>query len=154
MRNVLIRVMMLLLIGMASCHSGGDGNVLLSRDFTAKGWERFDFITCEMTVKQPVTYDLVMEATFAPSYPYEELAVVFSVFDADDNPLRSRSYRFRLKDKDGQWKSELKDGAYTFKLPINSELSLTDPGTYRFQLENRMPITPLEGIKKVAIIKQ
>lgn len=154
MRNVLFGITLLLLVGLASCRSGGDGNVLLSRNFTDKGWERFDFITCEVTVKQPVTYDLVMEATFAPSYPYDELAVVFSVFDADDNPMRAKSYRFRLKDMDNQWKSELKDGSYTFKLPINSELSLTDPGTYRFQLENRMPITPLAGIKKVAIIKQ
>lgn len=153
MRNVLSCLAVFFLFGMASCHTNEGGNALLSRNFTASGWERFDFITTEVEVKKPVSYDLSMEACFAPTYPYDELSVVFTVFDADENPLRAKNYRFRLKDSEGQWKSELKDGTYTFLLPINSDLSLNDPGTYRFQLENRMPITPLEGIKKIAIIK-
>lgn len=152
MRNVLFCLSVFFMIGMASCHSNKDGNALLSRDFTASGWERFDFITTEVEVKKPVSYDLSMEVAFAPTYPFNELTVVFSVFDADENPLRAKSYRFQLKDVEGQWKSELKNGEYHFSLPINSDLSLNDPGTYRFQLENRMPITPLEGIKRIAII--
>ena len=139
---------------MVSCRSGSDNHVLLSRTFTDTGWERFDFIKREVTIKQPVSYNLNMEAVFAPSYPYNELTVVFTVFDADENPLRAKSYRFRLKDAEGQWKSELKDGCYTFLLPINSDLTLDGPGTYLFQLESRMPITPLAGIKKIAIINQ
>ena len=154
MRNVLSYLVFFLLIGMTSCHSGSDEKVLLSRNFIASGWERFDFIQKEVTIKQPVPYDLVMEATFDPSYTQNELTVVFSVFDADENPLRGKSYRFHLKDADGQWKSEMKDGGYTFLFPINSELTLNEPGTYKFQLENRMPITPLVGIKSIAIINQ
>ena len=154
MRKVLYSLCLLLVLGMASCRSDQNGNALLSRTFTSTGWERFDFITQQVDLKRPTTYDLSMEAVFAPTYPYDYLTVVFTVFDANDEPLRSKNYQFRLKDADGQWKSELKEGAYTFNLPINSELSLTDPGTYTFQLENRMPITPLEGVKKITIVNQ
>lgn len=154
MKNILFPITLLLLIAMSSCRSGRNDNVLLDRAFTASGWERFDFITRDIEVKQPVTYNLNMEAVFDPSYPFDEFTVVFSVFDADENPLRSKSYRFRLKDGEKQWKSELKDGSYTFLLPINSELTLNEPGTYTFQLENRMPITPLAGIKRVSILNQ
>lgn len=141
-------------LGMASCHSERSGNALLSRTFKSNGWERFDFITQQVELKRPTTYNLNMEATFSPTYAYDHLTVVFTVFDANDNPLRSKNYQFRLKDADGQWKSELKEGGYTFLLPINSELSLNEPGTYTFQLENRMPITPLEGVQKIAIVNQ
>lgn len=154
MKKVLLPFTLLLLMVMASCRSGSDNNVLLSRTFTTSGWERFDFIKREVTLKQPASYNLTMEAVFAPSYPYDELTVVFSVIDADENPLRAKSYRFRLKDAEGQWKSDLKDGCYTFLLPINSDLTLDGPGTYLFQLESRMPITPLEGIKKISILNK
>jgi gliding motility-associated lipoprotein GldH len=154
MRKILYSLCLLVVLGLASCHSNTDGNALLSRTFTASGWERFDFITKQVELKRPTTYNLNMEVTFAPSYAYDHLTVVFTVFDANGNPLRAKNYHFRLKDADGQWKSDLKEGGYTFNLPINSELSLSEAGTYMFQLENRMPITPLEGIKKIAIINQ
>ena len=152
MRKLLYSFGLLLLLGLGSCHSGSTERTLLSRSFTPTGWERFDFIKREVTLKQPTTYNLSMEVTFAPSYPYDHLMVVFTVFDANGNPFRSKNYQFRLKESDGQWKSELQDDGYTFTLPINSELSLNEPGTYTFQLENRMPITPLEGIKRIAIL--
>lgn len=154
MRKVLYSLGLLLLLGLGSCQSGKEDHKLLSRTFTPTGWERFDFIEKEVTLKQPTTYNLSMEVTFDPSYAYDHLAVVFTVFDANRNPLRAKNYQFRLKDADGAWKSEFHDGAYTFTLPINSELSLNEPGTYTFQLENRMPITPLEGIKQITILNQ
>lgn len=154
MRKVLFSLCMLLFLGLASCHSDQSGNALLSRSFTSSGWERFDFITQQVELKRPTTYNLNMEATFAPTYAYDHLTVVFTVFDANGNPLRAKNYQFRLKDADGQWKSELKEGGYTFNLPINNELSLNEAGTYTFQLESRMPITPLEGIRKIAILNQ
>ena len=78
--------------------------------------------------------------------------VVFTVFDNYDHPLRTKGYKFNLKEKDGSWKSSLTDGSYHFSFPINSELSINEPGKYTFQLENRMPITPLSGINSVEIV--
>ena len=142
------------LIGLFSCSSGKKGDVLLTRSFPTSSWERFDFIKNDIEIKKPVTYNLVMAASFEPTYSSYVISVVFTVFDADERPFRTKSYKFRLKDGFGNWNSELVDGYYRFTFPINSELTINEPGTYRFQLENRMPITPLTGIHDIAILNK
>lgn len=140
------------LLGIVSCHSDKKDSPLMTRDFLPSGWERFDFIKNELEIGKPTTFNLIMEATFDNSYPFDYISVVFSVFDEEENPLRSKSYKFSLKDNDGQWQSESKDGLYKFTFPINSEMSFNDPGKYILQLENRMPITPLVGIRHISMV--
>ena len=142
-----------LAIGFCSCGSGSRDKALLHRDFPTLSWERFDFVKENIEIKKATTYDLVLSVAFDPSYPYDNLSVVFTVFDAYGNPFRTKAYQFRLKEKDGSWKSTLVDGCYHFTFPLNNELTLNEPGTYCFQLENRMPITPLYGIKEISVIK-
>lgn len=151
MRKFLLIIGMVLL-GLSSCNSSKKENVLLSRTFPTSNWERFDFVKAEIDLKKPTTYDLVLNATFDPSYSHSYLSVVFTVFDDHNNPFRTKGYKFYLKESDGSWKSTLSDGMYRFSFPINSELTMNEPGKYTFQLENRMPITPLSGINSVEIV--
>ncbi len=139
---------------MVSCSGTNSKNILIHRDFPTASWERFDFLTTSIDITKPTVYDIVMEVAFDPSYSYDNLTVIFTVFDSEEQPLRSKNYKFRVKDYEGAWKSNLEDGCYRFMIPINSELSLNEPGTYKLQVENRMPITPLTGIKEVSIINQ
>lgn len=143
---------MLLLLGLVSCHQAQKDNALISRNFPTASWERFDFVERTVTLDKPVSYDLELEATFDDTYPFDYFSVVFTVFDDADRPLRSRNYRFNLKNRDGAWKSEPENGLYHFLFPINNDLSLNEPGTYKFQIENHMPITPLVGIHQISII--
>ena len=151
MRKILLIIGMILL-GLSSCNSNKKENVLLSRTFPTSNWERFDFVKSEIDLKKPVTYDLVLNVTFDPSYAPSYLSVVFTIFDDNDNPFRTKGYKFNLKEKDGSWKSTRTDAGYHFSFPINSELTINEPGKYTFQLENRMPITPLSGINSVEIV--
>jgi hypothetical protein len=77
--------------------------------------------------------------------------LVFTVFTSDNTPYRSKGYKFRLKDSQGNWNSELVNGCYTFELPINKALQLTESGTYRFQIEQTMPVTPIVGVKELTL---
>lgn len=151
MRRFLL-VIGVVLLGLSSCNSSKKEKALLSRSFPTSNWERFDFVKTDINLTKAVTYDLILNATFDPSYPHSYLSVVFSIFDADGNPFRTKGYKFYLKEKDGSWKSTLIDGSYHFSFPINSELSINEPGKYTFQLENRMPITPLSGIHSIEIV--
>ena len=144
--------MVLSLIGLIACHSNRNGNVLISRTFPTSSWERFDFLEETFELKKPVSYDLVLSATFSPEYPFNYFEMAFTVFDEHDHPLRGKNYQFNLKDRDGVWKSELTEGEYHFTFPVNSALTLNEPGKYKFQIENRMPITPLLGIKEIKLI--
>ena len=147
-------IIAVILMGLSACRSDKKEEALLSRKFPTSNWERFDFIVNDIQIAKPTTYDLVLEVYFAPSYAYNYLSVVFTIFDDHGNPFRSKDYKFNLKEKDGSWKSTLTEQGYHFSFPINSELNINEPGLYKFQLENHMPITPLEGINEIKIIKQ
>lgn len=145
-------VLVLSLIGLVACHSNRNGNVLISREFPTLSWERFDFLEETVELKKPVSYDLVLSTTFTPEYPFDYFEIAFTVFDDHDHPLRGKNYQFKVKDRDGVWKSELVENEYHFTFPINSAMTLNEPGKYKLQIENRMPITPLLGIKKIQLI--
>lgn len=151
MRKYLL-IIGVVLMGLSSCNFNKKGDALLSRTFPTSSWERFDFVKADIEVKKPVTYNLVLNVALYPSYTYDYLSVVFTVFDSSDQPFRTKGYKFNLKEKDGSWKSTLQDDCYHFSFPINNELSVNEPGIYKFQLESRMPITPLVGIKSIEII--
>lgn len=143
-----------ILIGLCSCHSSKKNQVLLTRTFPTSSWERFDFVKDDIEIKKPAVFNLVLDVTFDPSYSFTHFSVVFTIFDSYGTPFRAKEYRFNLKEADGSWKSTLVDGKYHFSFPINSNLSINEPGTYAFQLEYRMPVTPLTGVDKVTIFNQ
>lgn len=124
---------------------------IISRTFLDDSWERFDFVKTEVEIDEETTYDLSLDISFTSTYKFDDFSMVFSIFNANGNPYRSKAYAFNLKDGDGNWKSELADGCYTFNLPINKALTLTDTGKYTFQIEYRMPITPLEGVRELKL---
>ena len=138
---------------LCNCNGGSTeaDSIIMSRNFMGDIWERFDFVTKSIEIEKETTYSLSMDISFTETYRYNDFSMVFTVFDAYGNPYRCKAYKFSLKDNDGSWKSEFIDGCYTFKLPINSALTLTDPGKYTFQIESRMPITPLEGVRSLKL---
>lgn len=151
MRKLSIFIL-LCLAGIYSCSHKECNKNVIQRDFYQTVWERFDYVKSTINVEQETTFDLSMNISFTDDYPFDDFSMVFSVFDSYGNPYRSKAYKFTLKDENGQWKSQKKDGCYTFSLPINKALQIIDPGTYCFQIENRMPITPLVGVKQLTIV--
>ena len=152
MKRIILVLSLIGLFGFSACHTNQNGNVLISRVFPTSSWERFDFLEQTIELKKPVSYDLVLNATFSPEYPFDYFEIAFTVFDDHDHPLRGKNYQFKVKDREGAWKSELTEDGYHFVFPVNSELTLNEPGKYKFQIENRMPITPLLGIKEIMLI--
>lgn len=154
MKRFLLVLGVFILASMSSCTSNKSDKTLVSREFPTLNWERFDYLKNTIVLDKPTTYDLELDVTFDESYTFNYFMMTFAVFDLAGNPLRAKDYRFTLKDRDGLWKSESTEGQYHFRFPINNELTLNEPGTYVFQIENRMPITPLVGIKQISIIRK
>ena len=154
MKRLFVFLVFVGLVGFSACHSNRKGNVLVSRTFPTSSWERFDFVERDLEVKKSVSYDLVLTATFAPEYPFDYFEMCFTVFDEEDHPLRAKNYRFPIKDRNGSWKSELSENGYCFTFPVNNDLTLNEPGKYKIQIENRMPITPLLGIKEISLVEK
>lgn len=146
--TVLVLAFCLTLIG---CHQQPDDGILIHREFFQTVWERFDFVSNTISVSEPTTFDLGLRISFTEDYPYENISLVFTVFTAENTPYRSKGYKFRVKDNEGNWNSEFVDGCYTFELPINKALQLIESGTYRFQIEQTMPVTPLTGVAELIL---
>ena len=139
------------------CTRQEKNTALLHRDFYETIWERFDYVKDNIEVKEETSYDLSLKIAFTDAYPYNDISMVFTVFSSDGNPYRARAYKFNLKDAEGKWNvesvDEKVDGCHTFVLPINKSLRISEVGTYLFQIENRMPITPLVGVKELTLMR-
>lgn len=126
--------------------------VILQRSFYNTLWERFDYVNNDIEIMASTTYDLSMRISFTDDYPYNDFSMIFTVFDDKGNPYRSKAYKFNLKDEEGHWNIEKKDDCYTFTLPINKQLTISDPGKYQFRIEQKQPITPLVGVKELVLM--
>lgn len=141
-----------------SCSVRQDGNVL-SREFQGEVWSRFDYLTASYNVvSAPMTADLVMEIAVSEVYPniyqYHNDNSAFTIVmtvSAPDGSRRSREFSFRLKDSDGNFKSEKVDGYYHYELPLINEMTFNEMGEYEFKIENKYPKDPLYGIKYLNI---
>ena len=149
-KTILISCLLLCLFG---CSQQKKNAALLHRDFFDTTWERFDYVKDSVEVKSETSFDLSLEIAFTNAYAYNDFSMVFTVFTNDGEPYRSKGYKFKLKDGEGNWNVENKEGCYTFVLPINKDLRIVDAGTYTFQIENRMPITPLVGVKELTLLR-
>ena len=134
------------------CGERTNNKELLQRSFYETIWERFDYVTTDVNITKATTYDLSLRIRFTDDYPYNDISLVFTVFDENGNPYRAKGYKFNLKDKEGHWNVEKVDGCYTFTLPINKKLMISDPGKYQFRLEQKMPITPVVGVKDLVLL--
>ena len=140
------------LLCLLGCGQQTNNKELLQRSFYETVWERFDYVTSDVDITQTTTFDLSLRISFTDDYPYNDIQLIFTVFDSRENPYRAKGYKFNLKDEEGHWNVEKVDGCYTYTLPINKQLTITDPGKYKFQLEQKMPITPVVGVKEVVLI--
>ena len=147
--RVLVLFFFLSLFG---CGQQVNDKELLQRSFYETVWERFDYVTKDIAITKATTYNLSLRISFTDDYPYNDISLIFTIFDEHENPYRAKGYKFKLKDEEGHWNVEKVDGCYTFTLPINKQLMITDPGKYQFRLEQKMPITPVVGVKDLVLI--
>lgn len=125
---------------------------LLQRSFYNTVWERFDYLDKEVEIIEATSFNLSLTISFTDDYAYDYIDLVFAVFTSNGDRYRAKEYIPKLKDADGNWSAECVDGCYTFNLPINKDLRIVDPGTYRFHIEQKMPLTPIVGVKELTLL--
>lgn len=155
MHNKMKRITLVLLVlcfGLFGCGHQEKNRELIQRSFYNTVWERFDYVDKDVEITKPTSFNLSMQMSFTEDYPYDYINIVFVVFTPEGDRYRGKEYIPKLKDADGQWSAELVDGCYTFNFPINKDLQISDPGTYRFHIEQKMPITPLVGVKELTLL--
>lgn len=151
--------LIMIALGFMSCSPKQETNVL-SHEFDGEIWHRFDYLEASFNVvKAPMTADLVLEIEVSDNYPdfYNYHAdddgtfKIAMTIDGPDGSSRSREYLYRLKDKEGNFKSQKVDKYYRFELPLINEMSFREKGKYVFSIENKYSKEPLCGVKRLSI---
>lgn len=155
---ILIGLIMIML-GFVSCSKEQNADVL-SREFEGEIWHRFDILTASYNVvKAPMTADVVLDVEVSDVYPnsyqYQDeennfLSIAMTI-SGPDGSRRTREYHYRLRDDEGNFKSEKVDGYYHYSLPMINEMSFNERGEYVFKIENKYSKEPLCGIKSLKI---
>ena len=157
--RIVYSISLLLSLILTSCSSKQD-NTVIFKEFPNQEWERFEYLVGEFNVSNSShKYDIVMEVLVNDNYPnvYEThqkdcpLLFNLTINNPNGNGKRSKDYKFILKDNEGNWKADKKNGCYVFRLPIMEEISLSEKGIYNFKIENKYPKDPLQGIKSVTL---
>ena len=151
-------ILLLLSLLVSSCSSKQD-NIVIYKEFPNQEWERFEYLQGNFNVNKASKYDIIVEVSVDDNYPniydthQSDCPLLFNltINNPNGNGKRSKDYKLTLKDKDGNWKADKKDGCYVFKLPIIGEMSFNEKGTYDFKLENKYPKDPLQGIKSLTL---
>ena len=150
--------MMIVALAIGSCSDKQD-TIVLSKDFVGEEWGRFDLLKVDYDIlKAPATVDVIMELTVSedfpnvyPFYKNDKDMLFCMLVEFPDGSHRVRDYKYPLKDRDGNWKSEKTDGYYHFKFMLISELYISESGICKFTVENKYSKDPLYGIKNMTI---
>lgn len=153
-------ILLLLSLIFSSCSKEQD-NIVIFKEFVNQEWGRFEYLESTFDVNDaPKKYDIIMEVVVNDTYPspydihQDDCPLLFNltIKNPENSGTRSKDYKFMLKDKDGNWKSDRReDGCYVFKLPVISEMTFGEDGIYNFKIENKYPKDPLYGIKSVTL---
>lgn len=155
---LMVIVLVTIIMGFVSCSDRQD-TLVMSKDFAEEKWGRFDLLKVDYNLlKAPTTVDVIMELTVSedfpnvyPFYKNDRDLIFCMLVEFPDGSHRVRDYKYPLKDRDGNWKSEKIDGYYHFKFMLISELNISESGICKFTIENKYSKDPLYGIKNMTI---
>lgn len=155
---LMVIVLVTIIMGFVSCSDRQD-TLVMSKDFAEEKWGRFDLLKVDYNLlKAPATVDVIMELTVSedfpnvyPFYKNDRDLIFCMLVEFPDGSHRVRDYKYPLKDRDGNWKSEKIDGYYHFKFMLISELNISESGICKFTIENKYSKDPLYGIKNMTI---
>lgn len=157
MRNFL-GLLFIITVMFVSCSKKQD-NIVINNEFQNNEWGRFEYLNGTFENYGENEFDIVMEIVVNDTYPnpyinhQKDGSFLFNmtINNPNDSGSRSKDYSYKLKDKEGNWKADKKNGYYTFKLPIISDMSFSEKGTYEFKIENKYHKDPLYGIKSLKV---
>ena len=114
-------------------------------------WNRFNFLTFEVPVKNEDVLDFNLAIRHHTHYPYDALWVNITFYSPDETS-RSRDYELKLKDKEGNWKAEGMGDLWDIVFPIHKGMKFYRDGICIVRIENKMTKVETPGIIEVGLI--
>jgi gliding motility-associated lipoprotein GldH len=121
------------------------------KKFDDISWNRFDILEFFVPVQKKEPLDFYLALRHHTNFPYSYIDVTITL-NTPDGEMRSRDYRFRLKDTDLKWKGSGMGDLWDIELPIRKEMLFNKNGICKIQIENKMHKVETPGIIEVGLI--
>lgn len=116
-----------------------------------RGWQCQDTVDFYVNVPDSfTTYRLQVEIRNNTNYPYQNLPLSLTTYNADTLQVSTDTLQLILANKQGKWTGKGWGGLYQTSIPAGS-VSIEKAGTYRFLITYTLPDSLLKGISDVGI---
>ena len=114
-------------------------------------WNKFDKLEFEFNVNKSDHLDFYLALRHHTNYPYDYINFTLTIY-TPDGEMRSRNYRFELKDSNQKWKSSGMGELWDAELPIRKNMIINKTGVCKVVIENRMSKMETPGIVEVGLV--
>ncbi|MEI6851732.1 MAG: gliding motility lipoprotein GldH [Bacteroidota bacterium] len=115
-------------------------------------WKRDNLIRFDVDIKDVNTnYDVTLALRHTTYYAFANIKVnVTLTFPSGD--MRTRDYDIFIRNSDGSFKGEGAGDLWDITYPVFNDITFPDVGTYKFEVQNVMPIMELPDVMDVGLI--
>ncbi|MFK5856427.1 MAG: gliding motility lipoprotein GldH [Bacteroidota bacterium] len=147
MQKVILSIIIILFL--AGCNSNTTFKEY--KKFDDLSWNRFDILDFEFPVQKNDELDFYLALRHHTDFPYSYIDVNITI-TTPDGEIRSREYRYRLKNTSLKWKGDGMGDLWDIEFPIRRELLFNKSGICKVQIENKMHRVETPGIIEVGLI--
>ena len=120
--------------------------------FDNNTWNRFNFVNFEFPVTNTgQEYDVFVCFRYLPQYPEKKINFVLTIY-TPSGEMRSSEHKLWLINEDGKLKGENKGDFIEVKIPVREEISFSETGIAKFEIENKMTKLNTPGIYEIGLI--
>lgn len=114
-------------------------------------WQRFDNQEFSFEAEKEIPFDMYLSLRHHTNYPYDYIDVNVTI-ETPDGEKRSKEYSFKLKDKQGNWKSSGMGELWDIDLLIRKNFEFRNSGRCNVVIENKMSKVHTPGIVEVGLL--
>jgi gliding motility-associated lipoprotein GldH len=114
-------------------------------------WKRDNLITFNVDIKDVSTnYDVTLALRHTTYYAFANIKVnVTLTFPSGE--MRTRDYNIFIRNPDGSFKGDGAGDLWDITYPVFTDITFPETGTYKFEVQNVMPIMELPDIMDVGL---
>ena len=121
-------------------------------EFDDMSWNRFDYLTFEAALDDVnASYDIYIAIRHIPEIPYKEMEVNLTIH-SPSGVMRSANHVMDLVDREGNRLSECLGDLCDIEILIHEGYTINNPGTVKFEIENKHTKLEMPGIMKVGMV--
>ncbi|MCX6271815.1 MAG: gliding motility lipoprotein GldH [Bacteroidetes bacterium] len=115
-------------------------------------WNRFESVFFETDIKDTETnYDISVEIRHHTAYPFANLMMTLAIY-SPSGERRIKDIDVLLRNADGTFKAQGNGDLWDITAPVLQGITFSEPGHYKFELENRMSKFDTPGMMEIGLL--